>query len=384
MNKIKRQRTNKNWEVITKEYEYEKRKKTRKEQIEELKEEIKRLQEQIKNNSDISHTLKLEKERNKHKSEKSTLEKKYKHLLEENEILQERLNLLLDLKNDVYKEIVLDIKEKVKSESTAILLCSDWHIEEKVTPDTVNWLNEYNDEIAEQRVWRLFKNTVDVLRWFELETEINKMIVALLWDFITWYIHEELMESNTLSPTEAIIKVRNMIKWGLDFLLKETKYELIVPCNYWNHWRTWKEKKISTWHQNNYEWMMYKILENDFKDEPRVTFQIANWYFNYVSLYWKTLRFHHWDAIKWWWWIWWITVPINNSIKRFNQARPADLDLFWHFHQMLAWKNFIVNWSLIWTTPYSLRYWHEEPSQTLFLINSKYWRTITTPIFVKD
>jgi len=46
--------------------------------------------------------------------------------------------MLLELKNSTYKELIIEAKEKVKTESTAILICSDWHIEETVNPDTVN------------------------------------------------------------------------------------------------------------------------------------------------------------------------------------------------------------------------------------------------------
>lgn len=346
--------------------------------------QIKDLKDKINKNSDIRHTIKLDLDLEKNKKDKSIIEKKYQALQDEYWRIQEQLDTLLNVKDEKYSEFVIENKSNTKSESTAVLICSDWHFEENVQSDSVNWLNEYNVEIAEKRIMNLFKNSIKMLNSFELETRVTTLIIALLWDFISGYIHEELMEENVLSPTQAIIKVRWLIKWGIEFMLKNTKHNIIIPCNYWNHWRIWLEKKVSSWYKNSYEWMMYKILEEDFKDNKRVKFQIANGYFNYLTVYDKVLRFHHGDNIKWWGGIWWITIPINNSIKRFNQWRVSDIDIFGHFHQTLSWKNFVVNGSIIWTSAYWMNYWHEEPSQTLILINSKYWKTIHCPIFVKD
>lgn len=347
-------------------------------------EEVKELREQIKKNSDIQHTIKLDLTLDKERKDKDIIKKKYNALIEENSRLQDRLDILLELKDAEYEEIKIETIERTKSESTAILLCSDWHIEESVSSESVNWLNSYDIHISEERAKNLFKNAVKLMKSFELETTINTMILALLWDFISGYIHEELMEENELSPTQAILKARNIIRSGIIYILNNTHYNLVIPCNYWNHWRTGKEKKVSSGFKNNFEWMMYNILAEDFANNPRVKFQIANWYFNYITVYDKVLRFHHWDNIKGWWWIGWITIPINNSIKRFNSGKVADIDLFWHFHQTISWKNFVVNGSLIWTSAYGMSFWHEEPSQTLLLLNSKYGKTITTPVFVKD
>ena len=129
--------------------------------------------------------------------------------------------------------------------------------------------------------------------------------------------------------------------------------------------------------------MMYQMLKDEYKNEENIKFLISNWYFNYLNLEWKILRFHHWDQINYWWWVWWPTIPINKAIDRFNKSKYANYDIFWHFHQTLNHKNFVVNWSLIGPTPYWMKFWYEEPSQTLFLVDKKHGKTIHTPIYVK-
>ena len=45
--------------------------------------------------------------------------------------------------------------------ATYVMLASDWHIEERVRPETVGWRNEYSPEIAQERAERFFKSEND-------------------------------------------------------------------------------------------------------------------------------------------------------------------------------------------------------------------------------
>ena len=350
-----------------------------------LKEKIEKL---LNKNSDLKDIIKLESNHDKVKSEKLSLTKKNKLLRKQIEDLEKQIDLILWIKWKPFKTKTFNIKTKTSSWANAVLVASDWHIEERVDPTVVNWINEYSVDIAEKRSEKFFKNSLILLEefknlWLEKRNwNKRELVLALLWDFISWYIHDELEESNELSPTQSIIKLKWMIKSWINLFL-ENWYPLIVPCNFWNHWRTTTKKRISTWYKNNYEWMMYQMLRDEYKDDKNIKFLISNWYFNYLNLEWKTLRFHHWDQINYWWWVWWPTIPINKAIDRFNKSKYANYDVFWHFHQTLNHKNFVVNWSLIGPTPYWMKFWYEEPSQTLFLLDKKHWKTIHTPIYVK-
>jgi hypothetical protein len=39
-----------------------------------------------------------------------------------------------------------------------VILASDWHIEETIDPETINYLNEYNPKIAKQRAEKFWNN----------------------------------------------------------------------------------------------------------------------------------------------------------------------------------------------------------------------------------
>lgn len=124
------------------------------------------------------------------------------------------------------------------SETTAILALSDWHVEETVDPDTVNGKNEYNLEIADRRIRRVFEKAHLLTNIWRNHTKIETLVMPFLGDFITGYIHEELQEGNSLSPTEAVLWVQKRLIGGIQMMLEETKFKrIVVPCNFGNHGR---------------------------------------------------------------------------------------------------------------------------------------------------
>lgn len=334
----------------------------------------------LENDRKIKELIRKDLELKRIKRNNKLINEKYNLLLEENDAYKTQLHILKNI-SDV-NERIITVKEKTKTETTAILLLSDWHIEERVLPNTVNNFNEYNIEIAEKRWLNVFHNALKLIKHFSTETQIKNVVIALLGDFISWYIHDELQAVNEVNPILAVIKARDILYSWIKYFLDNSDYTLYIPCHVWNHWRASKERRPLQYNYS-FEYIMYLSLMEKFLNNERVKYHISDSYFSYFNIYNYTIRFHHWDAIRWWGGIWWITAPILRTITRWNTALRADIDAFWHFHQSLNWKNFVVNWSLIWITPYSINFWYEQPSQTLFLINSKYWKTIFAPIFAE-
>src|ERR1700676_3393493 len=138
-------------------------------------------------------------------------------------------------------------KPSGNSESVAVIVWSDWHIEERVRPEQVLGQNEYSLIIARQRFERLLQGS---LRWYQIashNTAINDIILALLGDFITGAIHADLSEGNELGTTEAISTVEDWIISGIEFLLKQTpkNVRITIPCHSGNHARSSKEQRIA-------------------------------------------------------------------------------------------------------------------------------------------
>lgn len=346
-------------------------------------EEVKWILKQEPIQSDLHAIIAEDRKEIKEKREERNVKDKYKELLIKMDDLESQVEALTEMKE--HKPNKLEIKPTIiKSEATAVILAGDWHIDEVVDPTTVNNLNEYNPTIAEQRAKSFFKNSLRLTDIMAKDVKLENIVMALLWDFITWYIHPELVEWNSSSPTEAILKFQDIMTSWINYILDNSNYKLNLVCKFWNHWRTTDKSRISTGFKNSFEWMIYHILATQFKDNPRINFIIENWYNTYFKIYDYTLRFHHWDQINYWWWVWGITIPLNKAIWQWNKAKHTDLDCLWHWHQTISGKNFMINWSMIWYNAYwiKVKWDYEKPQQTFFLIDKNFWRTITAPIFL--
>lgn len=261
--------------------------------------------------------------------------------------------------------------------ATYVMLASDWHVEERVRPETVNNLNEYGPEIAQERARRFWKSNLILLNAARAAWDVRDAVLWIGGDIITGYIHEEYLEENFLSPTEASLLAFNMLASGIKTFLAESDVEhLLIPTSNGNHGRTTPKKRIATSARNSYEWMLYQMLAKHFEGEPRVTFQIASGYHNLVDCYGFRIRFHHGDAIGYGGGVGGLSIPVNRRIGRQakGEPNPVHLDCFGHFHQRLYPGTFICNGSLIGWNAFAeqIGCGFEEPAQTSFIVDERY------------
>lgn len=320
--------------------------------------------------------------------EKRELRKKYDKLLG---LIEQQANQLrsielfsknIDLINHKKIKVVPDGK---MSESTAVILCSDLHYEETVDPRTVDGLNEYNTEIARRRFNNVFKNGLKLIDMTRSKSCIKKLVIWLGGDLISGYIHDELMESNSMSPVEASIDVYKMCVSAIDYMVDNGDFDqIIIITSVGNHGRTTQKSKISTCVENNFEWLIYNFLMNHYLKSKIVKFKLSRGYFNYLDIYGKLIRFHHGNYVRYGGGIGGITIPLNKAIAQWNQSKPAYLDVFGHWHQRISNKNVVGNGSIIGYGPYSLsiKAAFELPQQSFFLMHPEKGKTVEAPIFV--
>jgi len=292
----------------------------------------------------------------------------------------EQLEIALALRQRLPALPPIKATGKDESEATAFAIASDWHVEETVDPRSVNGLNEFSLEIADRRIEKFFKSVVRLTEIERHGTKIDTLVLAMLGDAMTGYIHEELQESNGLSPTQTVLWLIQRIKCGLEYLKKQGGYSrIIVPCSYGNHGRTTKKPRHSTGAANSYEWMMWHILADAC---PTAEWQIADGYHNFLDVYGRTIRLHHGDNIAYNGGVGGITISVEKAIAAWNKARVADLDIFGHHHTQQQNPKWIANGSLIGYGAFSLaiKAPFEPPQQTFFLWDSKRGRTVTAPI----
>ena len=307
--------------------------------------------------------------------------------LEEREATIQHL-LALKESSGVKPSPLVKTSKKTVGNATAVMVASDWHVEEQVDPTTVNGLNEYNLEIAEKRVSEFFRKGLFLTNLVRSGIKIDRLVFAILGDLISGYIHEELQEDNYLSPTEATLFVQDLLCAGIDYLLKEGNFkEIIIPCCRGNHGRTTMKKRHSTSHKNSYEWMMYKTLEKTYCNNKRVKFVVENGYHVYVPVYDNfSIRFHHGDNIRYAGGVGGITIPVNKAIAQWEKSCHADLDVFGHFHQqMMDCGSFVSNGSLIGWNAFAvaIKAAYDIPKQSFFVVDQEKGKICDWPIFVQ-
>lgn len=317
----------------------------------------------------------------KERALKSQLKEKtalYKKALEEIEHLDSRLNTLISIKEH---EPELKIKEGTKADihdAVPILVYSDWHVEETVSSSSVNGLNEYNLDIADKRINTLFNRSNKLIQHLKTFFNIDTVYVLLNGDMISGYIHEELQEANSLSPTQAIRFAKERIVAGLEYLKSELKVKkIIVQCNYGNHGRsTIKRRHSETAFKNSYEWLMYSDIADYFLEDDTFEFHVAKSLISYYVFRHTgkqfTLRTWHGDNVRFGGGVGGLTIPLNKLIYRLDQNRQADYNIIGHFHTLFeANKRCLVNGSVIGYNAYAsdLGLEYEGPKQGLLLLD---------------
>lgn len=320
----------------------------------------------------------------KTKAQESDLKKKYKALQEQVERLEVENAAILELEKDHRTHIIVPTLGLGDSEATAVAVASDWHIEEEVRQGKAIKNNRYNLNIAKKRADRFFQKIVSLTRKEQQDVTINNLVLALLGDFISGNIHEELLETCSCEPFEAIDEAQGMIESGINFLLEHTALNLIIVCHVGNHSRITKRIHHSTEIGNSIETAMYRSLKRRFSNEPRVVFNIASEYHSFLTVYDTKIRFHHGHDLRYQGGVGGLTIPVNKAIAQWNKINPVDLDIFGHWHTYMHMKNFVANGSLIGYNAFalSIKADFDVPKQAYFLIDKRLGPSIFAPIFV--
>lgn len=274
-------------------------------------------------------------------------------------------------------------------EMTGVVLASDWHVEETVESESVAYRNEYNLEIAGQRIDRFFHGIV----WnFEHHRASGKIALRdlVFWlggDLISGFIHEDLVESNQLSPTETVVWLMPRIRDGLKLLADKLDLNsLVIPCSYGNHGRTGQKSRIQNGYSNSYEWLMYKMLADGMKGDPRIRFEVTNSAHQYVEVYDHNLHFTHGDSLKYAGGVGGLAIPLLKAISAWNSIKYSTVHHIGHFHQLRDFGCAQANGSLIGYGPYSqhIRAEYEVPQQAFYLFDSRRGKCVTTSLWVAD
>jgi hypothetical protein len=274
-----------------------------------------------------------------------------------------------------------------RRDGVPVFLVSDLHLEQEVKPEKVNFMNRFNLEIARRRMTRLFEGH----RWFiQKEREsfnINQVCLWLGGDIINNYLHPDDVQSNLLAPPAAFAFAKQLICDGLRYLLEDDEIKkLVVPCSDGNHGRLSKDLQATMRTDLSLETLLYCMIADEFRNEQRIQFEIAQGDHLYTQIYNQTIRWTHGAEFKGGSGIGGIMIPIYRGLSRIETVKHADITCLGHFHQLTMLRDLVINGSLVGYSPYALRIGarYEEPAQAAFMIDSVRGKSVSAPIWVSD
>lgn len=319
-----------------------------------------------------------------HKTETDSLKAQIENYAQTVADLEKQLGIALSLGNRKTKPKSIEVAMTDKAEAVAVAMASDWHVEETISAESTNGLNEFNLRIAKSRIEKFFTT---IARLTEIERHGAKIDDLVLWlggDLMTGMIHEELAETNSQTPTQTILWLQDRLLEGIE-TLKPHFRRILIPTSYGNHGRTTVKPRHATAAAHSYEWLLYRILEGRTAGDTQLQWQVADSYFNFLTIHDRRIRLHHGDGLKFQGGVGGLTIPTEKAIAQWNKSpNRADIDLFGHWHTFQQSRTWLCNGSLVGYNAYalSIKASFEPPAQTFFLLDKKRGRTMTAPILL--
>lgn len=276
---------------------------------------------------------------------------------------------------------------------TPVLLLSDWHAGEVVRAPEVAGVNRFNREVLRRRVKTVLEHSLLLIKKYQVNAHYDGIVVGLLGDMVTGEIHDELARTNDLAPLPAVLEVRDLLHAFL-LRMKAEFGRVFVPCVAGNHGRTDRKPSTKQFSERNLDWLIYTLLERDFKDDPAITIMAPlcnEAEFEVHGL--RVLAVHGHDlGVKGGDGIIGAVGPIMRGRLKIGQQKAAlgkDIDLLvmGHWHQYLILPGVVVNNSLKGWDEFSahhLRAKPSRPSQALFFIHPKHGVTSHWQVFAEE
>ena len=298
---------------------------------------------------------------------------------------KEEIGVMIEHRENIKPIELLDIEipPSDKDRNVGILLMSDWHADETVRASTVLNKNEYNSDIASKRIKMFFANTVKMLK----KRPVDELIIGCLGDLIGGWIHEELAQTNSMTPMEGSLFVKTHIVSGLklisDNLPDLERITFVGICG--NHSRTTKKMQFANGYALSYEYFMYKDIEATcaVMGLNNIIFDIPQSEFAYIQCMGRKLLFAHGHQFKYAGGVGGIYPSMLRWYSKLNQTIKIDKAFIGHWHTIINIKEVVVNGTIKGFDAYAMGKGlpYEEPQQTFLILNDKRGFILHTPIF---
>jgi hypothetical protein len=267
--------------------------------------------------------------------------------------------------------------------STAL---GDVHADEVVKPAEINYVNEYNRDIATSRIKKYFDSCIRLGRDYFSGMRFDGLVVNLLGDMVSGLIHEELAATNEYPISETIFYYAELIAAGI-LLLAEFYGPTLVVCVVGNHGRLKPDITYKGVVQDNFDYMLYQLVALHLKNHRDITFYIPLSPDAFYQVYRTRYCLTHGNQFKGG--SGWMGPlgPIMRGDRKKKEKRtklhlPYDTMVAGHFHTYVPMPDCIMNGSLVGYSEFSNsgNFAPEPPQQALWLTDPRKGPTIHAPV----
>jgi len=296
---------------------------------------------------------------------------------------------LSDARPDVPSWIIDPPKAK-HSPGVPTLFASDWHWGEVVDPEQINGVNKFNLRIAHARAKKLVERAIDLLRNHMVNANYPGIVFPLGGDMVSGDIHDELRETNEIPTIPTVLDLLEVLCASVRSFADAFGH-VHVPCVTGNHGRNTLKMRAKGRVHSSYDWLLYCLLEREFKDDKRISFQVSSGPDCSYSIYGHRYLLTHGDQFRGGDGMVGALGPIlrGDHKKRSRNGQIGlefDTMLLGHWHQYCHLGRVIVNGSLKGYDEYanSGNFGFEQPKQALFVTHPRHGITFAMPVILED
>ena len=280
--------------------------------------------------------------------------------------------------------------------SVPVTMWSDWHWGEKVRPEEMAGVNEFNRKIAKQRLKKLVGSIVNLTDNHMGKLQVPGIVVCLGGDMISGDIHEELQDTNDGYTQEIMLELQDELVTALT-VMADHYGKVFVPCVVGNHGRMSHKPRAKGRVFTSFEWNLYNQLERHFRNDKRFRFLIPSETDAPFTVLGHRFHLTHGDSlgVRGGDGIIGCIGPIARGAMKVGRSeaqigRDFDTLIMGHWHTYIPRGDaapVIVNGTLKGYDEYArifLRVPYTRPSQALWFVHAKYGITAQWPIFLDD
>lgn len=284
------------------------------------------------------------------------------------------------------------VVEKELDEEVVTILFSDSQIGSLVKSSETGGIGNYNKDIFAKRLNLFEKNIIRILKYHP--NPMNKLYVDFLGDIIEGStIFKGQLRQIDLNTVDQVLVASERIAHTLNFLSQCFK-EVVVSAVVGNHGRV-GDKGVNS-PLDNFDFLVYKFLEERLKDNKRIRFNVSpTWWMVVEKMDHKFLLAHGDDFRAW------LRIPFYGALRyrqnmtellkeSFNKRINGKVDFDYlevgHHHEPAKFSNIIMNGNWVGASEFSGKRLQAGgmPTQTMFGSHPKYGITWERQIFLED